>query len=292
MAEMLRTLFVLLLALALPATAARAADDARHLRYEVFWGGLHAAEFVLSLGGQGETYNHAFHMRSSGVAGWLLRLDITARSQGRYRAAGQPRPEAYRTDFANRWRNGLIDIHYQPRPGDDAEFATVKEWTDPPRREDDEDQADVVSDDATAGTLDPLAAFAEAVRLAGQRSAAGQGDFRIKVFDGRRRFDIVGTALPPGSLKVLGERRDVQRLRLHTEPIAGFNGRQRTLWSEREFEVSLVPSATGGAPIPVRIEADGLGPVIDLTGACTSFEACALPAKARDDPPAQDARAG
>ena len=281
---MVRILLALVLLLAGPA-AAHAADDGRYLRYEVYWGGLHAADFALSLDREGDAYRHEFRMRSSGITDWLFKLDITARSQGRVHASGPPLPESYRTDFVNRWRNGLVDIRYQPGHGDGPATMTVTEWADPPRRaDDDDDRADVVGEEARAGALDPLAAFTEAVRLAGQRLAAGNGEFRLKVFDGRRRFDLVGTPLGMGNLNVLGQPRQVQRMRLRTEPVAGFNGRQQTLWNERVFEVFFVPSATpDGEPVPVRIAADGMGPVINLTAACTERAACSVGPRAAED---------
>ena len=284
MVPMVRRLFVLVLLFTIPAAGAQATVDSRYLRYEVYWGGLHAADFALSLGRDGEIYRHEFEMRSSGIAEWLFKLNIMARSQGRMLAAGVPLPESYRINFVNRWRSGLMDIRYESSQGDVPVATTVTDWTDPPRRDDDEDGSPIVDAEARTGALDPLAAFTEAVRLAGQRMAAREGEFRIKVFDGRRRFDFVGAPLGAGNLTVLGQKREVQRLRLRTVPISGFNGRQNLLWNGRVFEVSFLPGPTPDSePMPVRIETDGLGPIINLIAECPDRASCALLPRAERD---------
>ncbi len=267
---MIRALVAFALLLAAPTAQAEAADNSRYLRYEVYWGGLHAADFVLSLERTGDMYRHEFLLRSSGFTEWLLKLDINASSQGRFQAPDLPRPESYRTDYINRWRKGLIDIRYEPGT------ANVTEWSDPPRlNDDDEERPDTVTDQAKGESLDPLTAFVEAVRQTGNGMRIGAGDFRVQIFDGRRRYNVVGTPLGTTSLTVLGEKREVRHLRLNTEPVAGFNGRQRMIWGERAFEVFVLPSSTpDGEPTPVRIEADGLGPVINLIAECPNRAAC------------------
>jgi hypothetical protein len=288
-----RTLPAVVLFFCLAAAGARA-EDTRYLRYEVYWGGLHAADFALTLHYDKGRYDHDFEMRSSGIAQWLLKLDVTARSQGRMEAPGVPLPEAYRTDFVNRWRNGMIGVRYGLGPDNQPLGTTVIDWSDPPRRNDDEDTLSGALDDETrAGALDPLAAITEAVHRSAAWLTTRQGEFRIRVFDGRRRFDFVGTPMTPVSMDVLGQRRVVQRLQLHTEPVAGFNDRMLSAWNGRVFEISLLPSAIpGGEPTPVRIEGDGLGPVINLTAECADRASCALPPRKAESPHPASATAG
>lgn len=273
---------LLSIALLLIAQAAHAAEKGQFLRYEVYWGGFHTADFVLSLDRSHPSYRHEFVLRSSGLTEWLLKLDINAVSQGHFQALDKPRPDTYRTDYVNRWRKGLIDIRYEPGT------ANVTEWSDPPRRaDDDEERPDTVADDVKAEALDPLTAFAEAIRQTGNGMRTGAGDFRVPIFDGRRRYDVIGTPLGTTNLSVLGEKREVRHMRLTTVPLSGFNGRQRTIWSERTFEVFVLPSPVpNGEPTPVRIETDGLGPIIHLVAECPSRAACEIAPRATEQQPA------
>ncbi len=289
---MLRALIAIALLLAVPADRAAAADKGTYLRYEVYWGGLRAANFVLALDRTPESYRHEFVLRSSGFTEWVFKLDINASSRGRFHAPSQPQPAAYRTDFINRWRKGWIDVRYELGQGTGPRTAHVTDWADPPRRYDDDDERpEPVGEDAKIEGLDPLAAFAEALRQTGTAMSSGMGAFRVPIFDGRRRYDVTGTPLGAVDMSVLGEKRQVQHLRLNVVPVAGFTGRQRTTWSERVFEVFVRPSQRpDGEPTPVRIEADGLGPIINLIAECPDRAACSLAPRATEDRRPSDQR--
>jgi hypothetical protein len=102
----------------------------------------------------------------------------------------------------------------------------------------------------------------------------GRGDetFRLRGFDGKRRFDMDGRFLGPAS-RTIGEAvRETYRLRLTARPVAGFKERHRLLWDDSAFDLYL---SRDGRFVPLQIVSLGHGPVLTLVEECA--RPCALP---------------
>src|SRR3989339_314859 len=54
-----------------------------HLSYEANWGGLHVADFSLSLINGGNVYENRFHLETRGATRFFTNMAVTARSRGR-----------------------------------------------------------------------------------------------------------------------------------------------------------------------------------------------------------------
>ena len=265
-----RSIVVALTAL-LAATPAGAAET--HLRYEVMWGGLHAAEFALSLNDSATTYANRFHLETRGIADWLLRLRVSVTGHGEAPAAASLIPRAYRVGYSNRRRQRVVSLHFDEKTG---EVSPVVESDSPVDGDDarppDDDEATVISRDLRLGVLDPLSAFVETLRRVRRHLNGEPADFRLAVYDGRRRFDLEGAYAGKVRRTILGVRRELHRMRLKTIPVAGFRRTQRILWDGTTFDVFL---GTDGRLLPVQIMSVGAGPVMNLIEECPTL--CALP---------------
>lgn len=271
------TRFLLLMFVMALATAQAGAQTVKNnnlaLRYEVFWGGLHAADFLLSAHSSNGQYEHSFRLRTQGMFDMFLSLDVSARGTGLLPDLQTLKPKTYDVDFTNRWRRGDIAMRFDPGSGDVE--STYRSY--PPR--DDQDDKERVSADERRGALDPLAAFLEVVRRAG--AAGEEKTFLQKVFDGRRRYDAKGEVLGIVHKNLLDKAQDALHVRLTTLPVAGFNQRQLDIWDGKTFDIYL---STDGRLVPIKISGEGTGPQINLIEECTTVLACQLPG---DDRPEQ-----
>ena len=262
-------LIVLAIVAALLRPLPAAGDAPIHLRYEAYWGGLHAADFVLSMGQRENAYDDRFHLRTRGLVDLFIDLDVNAESRGRAPPAAALIPRHYRVDYANRWRQRALTIRFDRDSGEaTATLLTFK----------DDDPADDGSNEPLAAEMrtnvfDPLVSLSEAIRRLRGHLAGGPGNFRLAVFDGRRRFDVAGAYLGVLRREILRRQHDVHRLRLTTIPIAGFKSRHRVLWDGSAFDLYL---SRDERLVPLQIVSLGLGPVINLVEECP--RSCSLPA--------------
>ena len=240
-----------------------------HLRYEANWGGLYAADFLLSMGQQEDAYENRFHLRTRGLVDLFIRLDVRAESHGQAPPTAALVPRHYRVDYANRWRQRALTIRFDSESGEaTATMVTIKDG-DPSGDSPDEPLARALR----THVLDPLVSLSEAIGRLRSHLTGGPKSFRLAVFDGRRRFDVDGAYLGVLTREILRRKYDVHRLRLTTVPIAGFKARHRVLWDGSAFDLFL---SRDGRFVPLQIVSLGLGPVINLVEECA--QACLLPA--------------
>jgi hypothetical protein len=235
----------LVVAALLAATGPAAADggaDARHLRYEAYWGGFHAADFVLSYE-NGRRYENAFRLATRGVADWFLKLRVKAASEGTARPVdgtdgGALWPDLYRVDYSNRRRERSVRVRFDGPEG--RAVPTIR---------------------TTGATPDQ-----------DREKEAKVPPFRLAVYDGRRRFDLVGEYRGRGARTILRHRHRVHRLRLTAKPVSGFKDSHWEVWNDAAYDVYL---SDDDRLVPLQFVSVGLGPVINLVEQCD--RPCALP---------------
>ncbi len=232
-----------------------AGEASIHLRYEAYWGGLYAADFVLSMGQQANVYENRFHLRTRGLVDLFIKLDVNAESRGQALPEVALSPRHYRVDYANRWRQRALAIRFNRESGEASTALLTLKDNDPAE----DGPNEPLALELRTHVLDPLVSLSEAIRRLRNHLAGGPKVFRLAVFDGRRRFDVAGAYL--GSLKreILRRTHEVYRLRLTTIPIAGFKSRHRVLWDGSAFDLYL---SRDGRFVPLLIVSLGLGPVI------------------------------
>jgi len=248
---------------------ARATEDATHLRYEAWWGGLYAAELTLTLSDGGSEYEAEFSLGTRGLLDWLIGLDLEATSTG---VAGDGlTPEAYRSKYRSNSREGTTTIAFDSETGEATVSRSVV-FFEPREPETDNPDRPKVPADLRTGVLDPLSAFVEAIdRLRRHDDPAAVEPFTVAIFDGKRRFDMSGEMLGLMRHEVDGRTGDAYKLRLTARPLAGFRERTRMLWDDTAFDVYV---SADGRFVPLQIIARGWGPAIKLVEECA--RPCAL----------------
>lgn len=202
----LRCALGIALLLATVTTRQAAADDIVAL-YTAFWAGLPAADIRLKLGGSGPGYHDEIVIATQGLPHLFTRFRATASAQGRLAADRQAEPSHYLAVYDLRKRQDRrVSMHFVSRTG-----GTIAE-----RGPDDTSRKPPLAEAFRKDAVDPLSAL-ERIRAA--LRAPERDSFKIPVYDGARRFDIVGEILPRN-----GPADGTLRAGLTLRPIAGFRG--------------------------------------------------------------------
>jgi Protein of unknown function (DUF3108) len=202
-------LFVLMvLAAAMPSDRV-AAEDLVAV-YTAYWAGLPAAEIRLRLSEDASAYHDQVEIQTEGLPALLSRFRATASAQGRL-ASGEPaRPEHYDAIYDLRKRqNSRVSMHFVVRAG-----AVIAE-----RGPQDTSHKPPLAEGFRKDAVDPVTAIERLRGALRVQRRLSNASFDVPVYDGARRFDIVGRILPKP------ESEDgVLRVELTLRPIAGFKG--------------------------------------------------------------------
>jgi hypothetical protein len=196
-------------ALLLVTTSARqaAAEDIVAV-YSAFWAGLPAAKIRLKLRDGGPSYHDEIEIETQGLPHLVTRFRANARVEGRFAPDRPAEPSHYRAVYDLRKRHdSRVSMQFVGRTG-----ATIAE-----RGPDDTNRKPPLAEGFRKNAVDPLSAL-ERIRGA-LRTARQSGSFTIPVYDGARRFDIIGHLLPKTDPS-----QDILRAELTLRPIAGFKG--------------------------------------------------------------------
>ena len=232
-----------------------------HLRFEASWAGLHAADFVISIGNGGDMTENTFRLRTRGLFQPFVRLRVDAASQG----PAADRSRFYRVDYANRLRERVVKVRFDGA----GSVPTIR--TKGATQAQDREKEAKVPPAQRIGVRDPLTAVAGIFQNAHHLLTGGSETFVLPVYDGRRRFDLKGQVMGTERRVIKGRSQRVHRLRFTADPIAGFKTRHRDLWRKYAFDVYL---STDGRFLPLLISPLGPGPEITLVEVCP--RACAL----------------
>lgn len=250
------------LALLFAGPAAAAAERKLVLDYRIYVGGFRTVDMAFDSRIRPDSYSMSLRLDGRGIIEWLFTWNMTAESEGRL-DGGRVIP--VRASSRSNWRGKerRIDVEF---PGDGR--APVSSVDPAPK----DDERDPVPDELRRGTVDLAGAIVAALRSAGE---TGRCDYRARVFDGRRRYDLVfadeGEArLAPTDYSAFSG--PAMRCSLRLEQIAGFRKKHsRTRWATSEsatiWIARLFPDTR---PVPVRLELETVvgqlrGHVVDAT---------------------------
>jgi hypothetical protein len=194
------------------AGSARAGGSAASysVTYYATWAGLPAAWIRLILRDGATRYDDEIDIQTLGLPGFFIHFRGIAVAEGRRGNKAPVAPSAYEAVYdLRKYRNSRVSMRFvrsggttliERGPGDTSDKPPL-----PPR--------------FRTNAVDPLSAF-ERIRQAIAAARANGGSFAVPVYDGARRFDVIGHILPrdrtrPGTL----------RLTLTLQPIAGFKNR-------------------------------------------------------------------
>jgi hypothetical protein len=199
-------LAIVLAAVVIAPAAAAAGAPGAVLDYEVRYGPLQVLALRTTARFDGDRYQATTDVRTVGVVGALFPWRAASDSRG-LRDDRAMRPLRFRTAGEYRGTSRLAEIEYQGDAGPRVHIL-------PPAENDDRDPVPAALQQAT---IDPLTASLAAV------SSGCQGTLRV--FDGRRRYDLVlndlgETATPPSRhTRYAGRARHCRAL---IQPLAGF----------------------------------------------------------------------
>jgi uncharacterized protein DUF3108 len=199
----------LALAAALSAAAPARAGEVVAV-YAAYWAGIPAAEIRLRLRDGDAAYHDEIEISTKGLPHLFTHFRTIASAEGRL-AAGRPaEPSRYDAVYDLRQRRDRrVSMRFIPRGG-----TVIAE-----RGPDDTSSKPPLAETFRSNTVDPVTAF-ERIRgvLRGPQHSP-DSHFVIPVYDGARRFDIVGRMLPK-----VESREGALRIELTLRPIAGFKG--------------------------------------------------------------------
>ena len=278
----------------------------RHLLYEAYWGGLHVADFTLSMEKNGGEFNNVLTLESRGLTRFISNLSVVATSSGKFvsppngpnnnsgitgsgngAAASQMGdlylPFKYRTEYSNakhfRWVDILFPYNNIKAVNQPAMAITgTRPLPENPEKWNPKDKGpeklDKIKDEMLFGVVDPLTAMVQSLSAIETHLKGGPDHFTIKGFDGKRRFDFDVDYFGPASRTVAKIKYETYHMRITPRPIAGFKKRHKIFWEGSAFDFYL---ARDGSYAPIQIVPLKHGPVLNLKGVCDS--PCKMPAE-------------
>jgi hypothetical protein len=245
-----------------PGGVGRAADFVA--TYSAYWAGLPAGQIRLAISDAAASYRDQIEIRSDGLPRLFTHFRGTAAASGFIppdRAAAPSRYDAL-YDLRKR-RNSRIGMRFVARDG-----VVVAE-----RSADDTSRKPPLAEKYRRDIVDPLTAL-ERIRAAILASrAVPDASFSVPVYDGTRRFDILGHVLPqdrqtPGLLRV----------ELNLRPIAGFKGESSDDGDPDSAPRPVALTLTDDRrllPVSIAVRVFYLPLVVQLERVCPGSKSCA-----------------
>jgi hypothetical protein len=231
--------------------------------YAAFWAGLPAAEIRLNLTEDKAAYRGRIEITTEGLPALLSRFRATAVAEGRLDADRPAQPEHYDATYDLRKRhNSHISILFIDRTG-----GLVAE-----RGPEDTSHKPPLAEGFRRNAVDPLTALERirgALRALRQRP---EGSFTVPVFDGARRFDIIGRVLPAKD-----PADGVLRVELTLRPIAGFKGETSEDGDPDTAPRKVALTVTNDArmmPLSITVPVFYLPLLVRLDHLCGATDAC------------------
>jgi hypothetical protein len=260
--------------------------EKERLTYAAMLGGLHVADLMVTLDQNEVGYRSDLEVISRGVVRWVQ--DFRARITGEGAFAPTElengseilllQPDRFHREWTGGEVSSLMTMTFDPETGE----AVVAErlynpLTDedlspedmPWNRDERREEREPVPEDLRRDVLDPMGAFIAARRqILAQGGASGASkSFRVPIYDGQRRYDIVGKTAPIRSTEINGTEMAVIPVSVKLEPVFGFNERSKNRMTDTTSRLYF--SADGRfIPIQFMMASDLFAVVINLDADC------------------------
>jgi hypothetical protein len=231
--------------------------------YTAYWAGLPAAQIRLTLSADASVYHDEIEIGSQGLPLLITHFRASAQAGGRLVPGRQAAPLHYDALYdLRKWRDSRIAMRFVERGG-----AVVAE-----RGAEDTSKKALLDEKYRRDTVDPLSAFESVRAEIAAREAAPDRPILVPVYDGTRRFDVIGRILPkheqtPGMLRVV----------LNLRPIAGFKGQSKIDGDPDDAPRPVAVTLTDDKrllPISMTLRVFYLPLVIRLDRVCSTAEQC------------------
>jgi hypothetical protein len=241
-------------------TGRKAAAEDITAVYSAFWAGLPAGQIRVKLRDSGSGYSDEIEISTQGLPRLFTRFRATALAEGR-RVADRPAEPSHYLAVYDLWkrRDSRVSMQFVNHTG-----TMIAE-----RGPDDTSRKPPLAEAFRKNAVDPLSAIE---RIRGAFRAAGRvGSFTIPVYDGARRFDIVGKILPK---QISSD--GVLRAELTLRAIAGFKGETSEDGdpddAPRKVELSVDEARM--VPLSITVPVFSLPLVVQFQRLCAAPDPC------------------
>ena len=258
-----------------PVSAASLNTQSERLAYDLKVGGLHVADFLAEFDENETGYRTTLTMETRGMARWFQDFRAEVKGDGTFVIETGQGPTPVPRQFDRAWAaeqisssltiaydltTGLarpIERTFNPLTGEDIALDDL-DWNRGRKA------PEPVPDDMRVGVYDPMAAF---VAARGQIVHHRENEFRIPIYDGRRRYDLVGRVEAPRLFWIGGEDVELVPVIAGIEPVFGFD-RERTETMQDSGGKILFSPDDRFIPVQVILEGRAFTSVMNLTADC------------------------
>ena len=272
------------------------AMQSERLVYSIMVGGLHMGDAMIGLNQTDAGYSTELKMTASGVAKMVKNFRSDMRGEGRFAEAGAKLlPAVYSRQWSTDEVASDMTMKFDPNTGvavteeryfnPETSAAIAPEdlpWADK------SDKDKPVPPDMRTNVLDPMAAFIAArgqimTNLTQSGAANGPKTFRVPIYDGKRRYDIVGKAEAPRSATINGVGHAVIPVTAKLEPVFGFSRKSQERMKDSEGKF-LFSNDSRFIPLQLVVSNELLSGVMNLTADCSqNATACTTFGQEKDE---------
>lgn len=243
--------------------APQAPEQNLTLYYKAFWGGMYAGELNWGVQQKQNKYYSTFLLKTKGFFDKLYRYHMEGQSEGKL-IRNAPRVLSYTMNNYTRKKERANGWSVDPQN------AALKKNLNPA-------DANRIPDDLLKDkdTVDPIAAILKLrARIADARKSEKLDtlkDFKVSVYDGRRRFDVTVNAVREGMERIADTEYKVISVDIGLNPLAGI--KEADVWRATQTTLHF---ADDGVYIPLKVVAiTPIAPaIITLNGGCVGTPPC------------------
>ena len=259
-------------------------DTSERLAYTVMFGGLKVGDAVVSLDQTSTGYSTNLKMASSGALKLVTSIRAELHGEGTF-APTQNGVAMVPSTYENMWSTGDVAGKMTMTFDPATHAATTEERIFNPATGEDMKREDLpwnrrgkiasVPPNMRVNVFDPMTAFLSGRRQVMAANGKPGATFRIPIFDGSRRYDIVGKIGAVKSVSINGKTQNLLPVTAKLEPVFGFLPQSEAKMKDWEGKLYFTPDQR---MVPVQIVAgsDAMSAVMNLSADCNQQpEACA-----------------
>ena len=260
--------------LSLTPVAASAVPTSERLAYTVMLGGLHVGDAVVDFHETDSGYKAGVRMMASGALRWVKDFRTSMEGEGAVASPGKPIPGRFHRDWTAGAFAETLSLQFDPATrvasAEDRVFNPVTgaglTHEDLPWNK--HTPLKPVPANLRTNVFDPIAAFIAARdQLIAEGALKEPRSFRVPVFDGTRRYDIVGKTEPVRTVSINGMDREALPVSGKLVPVFGFTKDGEERFQKITSKILFTPDARF-LPIQMVVSAEFFSVVMNLVTDC------------------------